>query len=112
MSIYQELCKKYGININTRWEDGVEHHHEASQLLRECYDLDYTEYEDHFGWNVGGDGDNGEILIEQMSVLFDIRDAVLADKYPHAYTTVLKHQDGATLLDTAMRIIEEGKKSC
>lgn len=82
MSTYSDLCEKYNIELQQRWEKGTEHHPEASQLVRELADIDFVEYGDYFDWNIGGDGDNGEVLIEQMSVLFEIRDAQLLEQYP------------------------------
>lgn len=107
MSKIKTLCDKYGIEISTRWENGVEHHDEANHLLCDCYELDFHEYDDSFGWSVGGDGDNGELLIEQMSIIMELRDVYLKDKYPHAFQKCVENStiDG-TMLEAALKVIE------
>ena len=45
-------------------------------------DHDFNDYEDHFCWKKGGDGDNGETLMFQMDPFFegqhDVRDELIA----------------------------------
>jgi len=106
---FKEDCKKYGVVLEGRWEQGTDHHPEANQSLRELYDLDFQEYNDHFSWSVGGDGDNGEILIEQYSVILELRDAELKEKYPDAFEKVkeLSEKNNVSLLESALSIIQD-----
>lgn len=89
MSKYKELCNIYNIELENRWENGVDHHHEAMELSSDLGKLDFQDYDDYFGWNFGGDGDNGEILNFQLSVLFEIRDNILKDKFGSIYSNIL-----------------------
>jgi len=108
---FKEDCEKYGVVLEGRWEQGTNHHPEANQNLRELYDLDFQEYNDHFSWSVGGDGDNGEILIEQYSVILELRDAELKEKYPKAFAEIkeISESQGISLLEASMKIIESQK---
>lgn len=63
-----------GLPQISRWEEGVPHHHMSIRLMKFLQESDYKDYEDHFGWKVGGDGDNGETLMYQMDVFFELQD--------------------------------------
>lgn len=108
---FKDECEKYGVVLDGRWESGTDHHSEANDLLRQLYGLDFEEYNDHFSWSVGGDGDNGEILIEQFSVILELRDSRLEEQYPDAYqkATSLCESDNITLLEAAMKLLESQK---
>ena len=105
---FKEDCDKYGVVLEGRWEQGTDHHPEASKSLRELFSLDFQEYNDHFSWSVGGDGDNGEILIEQYSVILELRDAELKEKFPNAFEKVkeLSDNNDVSLLESALSILE------
>ena len=105
---FKEDCDKYGVVLEGRWEQGTDHHPEASKSLRELFSLDFQEYNDFFDWNVGGDGDNGEILIEQYSVILELRDAELKEKFPNAFEKVkeLSDNNDVSLLESALSILE------
>jgi len=32
--------------------------------------IDFNDFQDSLGWNFGGDGDNGEILLDQLDAFF------------------------------------------
>ena len=60
-------------DINKRWEAGTPHHPRSQALYRRLAELDRNH--NHFGWRSGGDGDNGEILMYGLDVLFEEDDA-------------------------------------
>ena len=62
-------------------------------------------YNDHFRWKVGGDGDNGEILIEEMSIVLEIRDALLKEKYPNAFK-MIENESGESQLEKVLKVLE------
>ncbi len=108
---FKEDCKKYGVVLEGRWEAGTDHHPEANAQLQEAFALDFQEYNDYFCWNVGGDGDNGEALIEQYSIILELRDAKLKEKYPNAFDKVreLSEKNDVSLLESALSIMEGDK---
>jgi hypothetical protein len=57
-----------------RYDDGAEHHTKAVKLMEFLMDYDYQEMGDSLGWEVGGDGDNGESLLYALSVYFEYLD--------------------------------------
>lgn len=61
-----------------RWAGDGAHHPESEKLVRELADLDWM-LGDYFGWKIGGDGDSGEILMYQLDILFELRDAEAND---------------------------------
>lgn len=70
-----ELLNRAGVDANQdRWTDDVEHHPMSEMIVRQLAELDYMFYGDYFRWKVGGDGDNGEILMYELDVLFDMYD--------------------------------------
>jgi hypothetical protein len=42
----------------------------ARKIVEWLADYDYNHCGDYFGWKFGGEGDNGEILIKQLSLYF------------------------------------------
>jgi hypothetical protein len=62
-------------DINKRWEAGTPHHPESVRLFERLAQIDWHG-KDYFHWKTGGDGDNGEILMYQLDILFEERDAV------------------------------------
>lgn len=73
MSDYDE-AKAAGLTDIDRWTDGVEHHPMSIRLMTFLENHDLKDYGDYFGWKVGGDGDNGENLMYQMDVFFELLD--------------------------------------
>ena len=50
-------------NIETRWENGIEHHPKSEKLMERITKIDWLFNNDRFCWKKGGDGDNGEDLM-------------------------------------------------
>lgn len=70
-----DRAKKLGVNvdINDRWENGIDHHPKSYELFKA---LQAADVHDYFQWKSGGDGDNGEELMFQLDIYFDIQDAL------------------------------------
>ena len=73
MSDY-EKAKALGLTDKNRWEGGIDHHPMSERIMRFLSDHDFNDYDDHFCWKMGGDGDNGEILMYEMDALFEMLD--------------------------------------
>ena len=73
----KERCEKFGIMTDTddRWEKGIEHHPESEKLFVELREVDYELNHDVFCWKAGGDGNNGEELMYELDIIFELRDA-------------------------------------
>ena len=67
-----EKAKEMGLTDLNRWEDGIEHHPMSQRLMRFIKEHDFNDYDDHFCWKVGGDGDNGEALMYMMDAFFEM----------------------------------------
>ena len=67
-------------DCNVRWETGVPHHPASIELMDFISDFDFAKVDDFFCWKTGGDGDNGEFLMYEMDVYFELRDARLLEK--------------------------------
>ncbi len=65
---------KLGLTQLNRWEEGIEHHPMSERLVRFLAEHDLKDYNDHFCWKIGGDGDNGESLMYQMDAFFEMLD--------------------------------------
>lgn len=72
MNIDYHLAKDLGLTDKDRWADGIEHHPKSMRLLAFLADHDLYDYNDHFCWKSGGDGDNGEALMYQMDAFFEM----------------------------------------
>jgi len=72
----KEICKKYGIewDINKRWENGTPHHPKSIKLFKSIETIDFELVGDYFRWKSGGDGDNGETLMYEMDIYFELED--------------------------------------
>jgi len=66
---------KETININTRWENGIEHDPRSIEMMRFLSEYDYAFCGDFFGWKTGGDGDNGETLMYELDEYFAAKDS-------------------------------------
>ena len=73
MKDYQK-AKELGLTNIDRWELGIDHHPLSERLGRFLSDHDYNDYGDYFCWKVGGDGDNGEMLMFEMDAFFELLD--------------------------------------
>jgi len=71
-----ERAKKLGIetNLTKRWENGVNHHPKSIDLFKAIEDIDFCLCSDYFQWKSGGDGDNGESLMYEMDIYFEVID--------------------------------------
>lgn len=69
-----EKAKSLGLTDKSRWEEGIEHHPESVRLMAFLEEHDFKDYDDHFSWNLGGDGDNGESLMYEMDAYFEMKD--------------------------------------
>ena len=67
-------ARELGLTNLNRWEDGMEHHPMSERLMAFLETHDIIDYEDHFCWKTGGDGDNGETLMYEMDVFFELKD--------------------------------------
>lgn len=63
--------------VKNRWELGIEHHPKAVEIVNFLSVLDYEVFNDSFCWKMGGDGDNGEALAEQLSIYFEYQESQL-----------------------------------
>ena len=72
--LYKQAKELELLDINKRWETGVEHHPKSIELMRFLADVDYNDCGDSFCWKQGGDGDNGETLMYQLDVYFELED--------------------------------------
>lgn len=70
-----DLAQKLGFTRNDRWEKGIDHHPMSVRLMRFLEKHDFEDYDDHFCWKIGGDGDNGESLMYEMDAFFEMLDA-------------------------------------
>ncbi len=67
-------AKENGLCDIDRWEEGADHHHKSLELVRFLSSHDLEDYDDHFCWKIGGDGDQGETLMFQMDAYFEQKD--------------------------------------
>jgi hypothetical protein len=63
-----------GLTEKKRWENGISHHPMSKKLMEFLVKHDFQDYNDYFGWKIGGDGDNGETLMYQMDAFFELTD--------------------------------------
>ena len=57
-------------DINKRWEQSLDHHPKSISLFKALEKVDLKH-----GWKSGGDGDNGEMLMYQLDIIFECEDA-------------------------------------
>jgi hypothetical protein len=63
-----------GLTNIDRWGTGIDHHPMSERAVRFLAEHDLYDYDDHFCWKVGGDGDNGESLMYQLDAFFEMLD--------------------------------------
>jgi len=71
-----EKARESGLIVMDRWENGTPHHPMSIRLMKFLSDHDFKDYNDHFCWKMGGDGDNGETLMFQMDPFFEMLDRI------------------------------------
>lgn len=69
-----EKAKALGLTQQDRWEAGAPHHPMSKRLVDFLSAHDCHDYNMHFDWRTGGDGDNGETLMYQMDAFFEMLD--------------------------------------
>lgn len=62
------------LDITTRWMQGISHHPKSVELFKKLSDIDFNHGGDFFCWKSGGDGDNGEHLMYEMDIMFELED--------------------------------------
>jgi hypothetical protein len=62
------------IDIDTRWEDGIQHDPRSKEIVEWLADYDWKFCDGCFDWKVGGDGDNGETLMYELDEYFIAKD--------------------------------------
>ena len=67
-SEFEEIVKK------DRWGLGIDHDPRSEEIVRALVEIDFVGFNDHFGWKVGGDGDNGESLMYELDAYFELKD--------------------------------------
>lgn len=67
-----EKAVKLGLTTKKRWQQGIQHHPMSITIMDFLCDHDFNDYDDHFCWKTGGDGDNGEALMYEMDALFEL----------------------------------------
>lgn len=67
-------ARELGLTSIDRWEEGTHHHPMSERLMQFISDHDIIDYQDHFCWKIGGDGDNGETLMYEMDAFFEMLD--------------------------------------
>jgi hypothetical protein len=67
-------AREMGLTSQDRWGEGKSHHPTSERLVKFLMEHDSNDYKDYFGWNFGGDGDNGETLAFQMDAFFELLD--------------------------------------
>lgn len=75
MNDYQK-AKALGLTDKNRWEDGTSHHPMSERIVQFLGDHDLYDYNDHFCWKMGGDGDNGETLAYELDAFFEMLDSI------------------------------------
>jgi hypothetical protein len=69
-----EKAKELGLTIIDRWGSGKDHHSMSMRIIKFLSDHDFNDYDDCFCWKHGGDGDNGETLMYELDVFFELLD--------------------------------------
>ena len=59
---------------NERWESGKDHHNKSKILYDSISAMDLVFSDDYFCWKSGGDGDNGEELMYELDMIFELED--------------------------------------
>lgn len=66
---------KVNTDINQRWEEGTPQHPKAREIGEAIGRLDRKYGYDALCLSFGGDGDNGEHLIDMLSLYFELKEA-------------------------------------
>jgi len=74
-----ERAKELGLTKIDRWEEETDHHYMSEKIMDFLMDHDVHDYDDFFRWKKGGDVDNGETLMYQLDVFFELLDLEYRD---------------------------------
>jgi hypothetical protein len=67
--------KELGIlNPSDKWESGGDHHPKSIVVYQSLSVIDMNFSDDYFCWKSGGDGDNGEQLMYELDMVFELED--------------------------------------
>jgi len=81
MEMYEESGIEY--DVEKRIQNGNPHHPKSLLLFDRLSEIDLLYGNDYFNWKVGGEGDNGEVLLCELDILFEERDFLdAAEKNP------------------------------
>jgi len=69
-----EKAKELGLTDLDRWGEGIPHHPMSQRIMDFLSEHDFNDYGDYFCWKIGGDGDNGEILMYELDAFFELLD--------------------------------------
>ena len=78
------------LDINKRWEQGIPHHPKSIELFKAIAQIDFKLCADCFCWKSGGDGDNGETLMYQLDIYFEIKDEYKNDQTDETFSDTLE----------------------
>jgi hypothetical protein len=67
-------------NITKRWESGTKHHPKSIALFKAIKEIDWKYGGDYFCWKSGGDGDNGEHLMYELDIYFEMLESPSPDQ--------------------------------
>jgi len=79
----ESKIKELGIlDPGVRWETGGEHHPKSIELYKALSTIDIVFANDYFCWKAGGDGDNGETLMYEFDMIFELQSNgyIISDK--------------------------------
>ena len=71
-----KIARDKGLTNIDRWTEGVEHRPMSVKLMKFISTHDFNDFSDYFGWSIGGDGDNGEVLMYEMDAFFETLDII------------------------------------
>lgn len=57
-----------------RWGKGIPHDPRSIEIVEALVEIDFHQFDDHFSWKTGGDGDNGESLMYELDMYFELKD--------------------------------------
>ena len=102
------------MNINDRFEQGIEHDPRSEEIFKGIVKIDYEECDDYFCWKWGGDGDNGETLMYQLDEYFERFDETPKRKleFPSSILDIIENivtdfEQGKVNKDNTVRAISE-----
>lgn len=68
-----KVCSDNNIELN-RWEKGTPHHIKSILIMDALEAIDTALFDMCLDWKTGGDGDNGETLMYQLDIVFELED--------------------------------------